>query len=458
MPSLPRALAALTLLGAVLRIFQLNSDLWLDEVVSLTTYFRLSPLDVWTVYKSPNQHVLYSFLASLCRAVLGESAWAVRLPAALAGIASIPAFFYLSRTVLPARDSLIATALLTVSYHHIWFSQSARGYAGMMLAAILGTAILLANRQSPRRWHWPAYALAMAAGMLFLQNTLFVVLGHLAATLIADRRLPRPQLLATAAAGALAFAGHIPLLPAMLEFWRTEDRVGFGSGIASLPAFFKLIGPVLFVPAAIAGLGAWRLWQANRCAALAFTLPAVFGALAVVALQYGAYPRAFLYCLPFGILFAVEGTRLYFKGAIPILLLVASIASLFFLYRHPKQDYTGALAWVEQHRQPGDLIAGAGMAGGVYDLYYRPGLPVLKTIAELQALEAKNPRVWVLFSFTRDMRLRYSPLYDYLEANYTILETRPGTLGDGAIYIVFPNRTRTALPFFNRTSPPPITL
>lgn len=444
MSSLPRSILALTLAGAALRLFQLHSDLWLDEVVSLVTYFRLSPLAVWTAYESPNQHVLYSFLASISRALLGESAWSVRLPAALAGIASIPAFFSLARAVLPARDALLATALLTVSYHHIWFSQSARGYAGMMLAAIAGTAILLDNRKAPRRWHWPAYAVTMAAGMLFLQNTLFVVLGHLAATLLTDRRLPRAQLLATVGAGAIALAGQLPLLPAMLEFLRTEDRTGFGSGIATLPAFFTLVWnglrkgfllPGLLAGAAVAGLGWWHFWRAHRWAALAFTLPAVFGALAIVTLQYGAYPRAFLYCLPFGLLLVVEGARRYARGAVTLLLLLSSAASLYFLYRHPKQDYTGALAWVEQHRQPGDGIAGAGMAGGVYDLYYRPGLPVVKTIDELKALEARHPRVWVLFSFTRDMRLRYSPLYDYLEANYPIRETRPGTLDDGTLYI-----------------------
>ena len=78
-----KILAALTLLGAVLRAFQLNSDLWLDEVVSLVTYFRLPLRETVFAYESPNQHVLYSALASLSLSWFGESAWAARFPAAV---------------------------------------------------------------------------------------------------------------------------------------------------------------------------------------------------------------------------------------------------------------------------------------------------------------------------------------------------------------------------------------
>ena len=98
------ALAALTLLATALRLFGLDSDLWLDEVVSLVNYFRRSPSAILTAYQSPNQHLLYSVLASISRSTFGESAWSVRLPAALAGIASIPAFFWLAsgRTIRAA--------------------------------------------------------------------------------------------------------------------------------------------------------------------------------------------------------------------------------------------------------------------------------------------------------------------------------------------------------------------
>ena len=448
------ALAALTLLAAALRLFGLDSDLWLDEVVSLVKYFRLSPSAVFTAYESPNQHLLYSVVASISRSAFGESAWAVRLPAALAGIASIPAFFWLASAVAPRREAWLATALLTVSYHHIWFSQSARGYSPMMFCVIMGTALLIRARAGGARWHWWAYAGVMGCGILFLQNTVFVLLGHAAAAMVVDWRLRRPHLLAAGGAVAIAVAGHLPLLAGILEIWRTMDRAGGGSGITSVADFWGLVLrglqsgfflPGVAVGGLLAAFGWMDFWKKNRWVALAFLLSAGWGVLAIVVLQYGAYPRAFLYCLPFALLFIVRGARCAGEAvsARPLagdmvagFLVLCSIGSLYFLYRHPKQDYSGALTWVDQRRAVTEILAGAGMAGGVYQLYYRPDLPVVLTLDELRTLEQSRKTVWVLFSFTRDMRLRYGPLYDYLQANYRIEAALPGTLDDGTIYIV----------------------
>ena len=448
------ALAALTLLATALRLFGLDSDLWLDEVVSLVNYFRRSPSAILTAYQSPNQHLLYSVLASISRSTFGESAWSVRLPAALAGIASIPAFFWLARALAPRREAWLATALLTVSYHHIWFSQSARGYSPMMFCVIAGTALLIRARAGGARWNWWAYAGVMGCGILFLQNTVFVLIGHTAAAIIVDRRMSLPHLFAAGGAFAIAFAGHLPLLPVILETWRTVDRAGGGSGITSGADFWGLVLRGLrsgfFLPGVIVGgllaaFGWADFWNKNRWVALAFLLSAGWGGLAILILQYGAYPRAFLYCLPFGLLCMVRGARRAGDAlsARPLVgdmlagfLVLCSIGSLYFLYRHPKQDYSGALTWVEQHRAATDIVAGAGMAGGVYQLYYRPDLPVVRTLDELRALEHSRETVWVLFSFTRDMRLRYSLLNEYLQRHYRVEAARPGTVDDGTIYIV----------------------
>jgi hypothetical protein len=44
-------------------------------------------------------------------------------------------------------------------------------------------------------------------------------------------------------------------------------------------------------------------------------------------------------------------------------------------------------------------------------------------------------RVWVLYSFPRDMPLRFPDLYDYIRSHARIVTTSPGTVGDGAIYV-----------------------
>ena len=75
------ALAALTLVALALRLWRLDSGLWLDEVSTLLDFGRVPLAEVVTMFPSQNQHMLYSVLMHLPLALWGESAWALRLPA-----------------------------------------------------------------------------------------------------------------------------------------------------------------------------------------------------------------------------------------------------------------------------------------------------------------------------------------------------------------------------------------
>ena len=442
-----KILAAITLLGAVLRTVQLNSDLWLDEVVSLVTYFRLPLREAVFAYESPNQHVLYSALASLSLSWFGESAWAARLPAAILGAASIPAIYWLARKLTSPRGALLAAALLASSYHHIWFSQSARGYTGMVFCTIVGTALLLEAMESG--WmRWLSYAFVMAMGIGFLQNTIFVLLGHFAAVLVVRRRTSMAQVVGTLSAVGLGVLIHAGVLGKMIAFWSTEERTGWGSGIGNIEGMVGLVGrglqagfllPGAILLVAVAAWAWWNLWCTDRLTAVLFVMPSLFGFIAVVALHYGAYPRAFLHVLPFvfvAIVHLLETGTGRLRMGFAAILLICSALSLGPLYRFPKQDYSGALAIVRQAALPDEKIAAAGMAGGVYRMFYAPDIEAVRSVDELHRLEAESPTVWMLYSFTRDMRLRFPALYDYLEANYETVSTHRGTLDDGTIYLV----------------------
>ena len=115
---------------------------------------------------------------------LGETAWTVRLPAVIFGIASIPLLFLVGRAVATTREGLLAAAFLAVSYHHVWFSQNARGYTALLFWTLLCT--LLFYRGLERR-RWPpflAYAVAAALGAYTHLTFVFVVVSHAAAVLL----------------------------------------------------------------------------------------------------------------------------------------------------------------------------------------------------------------------------------------------------------------------------------
>ena len=171
-------LLGLTLLALVLRVIGLNSGLWLDEIYSVVNQFRLSPDELFVTYVSDNQHPLYAILASISISIFGEHAWAIRLPAMLFGVASIPALYLLGSRVGNRHEALLAASLLAVSYHHIWFSQNARGYSAIALAAILCTDRLLCLlRDHKQRDVW-LFGIIAALGCYAHLTMVFLVVGQ----------------------------------------------------------------------------------------------------------------------------------------------------------------------------------------------------------------------------------------------------------------------------------------
>ena len=126
-----------------LRLYKLDLGLWYDEVLTYVGYARMPFGEILTTYNNENQHFVFTLLAHACFVIFGEGAWALRLPGALFGVASIWALYLFARQVGSTRQALFAAALFTFSYHHIWFSQNARGYSGLLFWVLLSSYFLL---------------------------------------------------------------------------------------------------------------------------------------------------------------------------------------------------------------------------------------------------------------------------------------------------------------------------
>ena len=61
-------------LATVLRWPGLDTDLWLDEILTLIDYVRITPGQILTSYASDNNHILYSLLAKASISFFGENA------------------------------------------------------------------------------------------------------------------------------------------------------------------------------------------------------------------------------------------------------------------------------------------------------------------------------------------------------------------------------------------------
>ena len=157
--------------------------------------------------------------------------------------------------------------------------------------------------------------------------------------------------------------------------------------------------------------------------ALMLVLPMVLNVGALGLMRFGAYPRSFLYLMPFGILvlmrgaFALSdqarerfpklGAKWRLEYALPIGLLFGAALMLPHIYRYPKQNYTESLAYAREQATPYDVIASVGYLASGYRAYYGPDLAFPESAQALEALHGPGHRVWLLYSFTRDMRRHF---------------------------------------------------
>ena len=173
--STQRIVFALVAVALVSRVVGLNSGLWVDEVYSLVRSVRLPVGTILTEYWGDNHQPLYALLAHASRSIFGEAPWSIRLPAVLFGVASVPLLFALGQRVAPRRQALLAAWLLTVSYHHVWFSQNARGYSALAFFSLATLWALLRGVESGRLVFFVVYGLLAGLGAYTHLSMIFVV-------------------------------------------------------------------------------------------------------------------------------------------------------------------------------------------------------------------------------------------------------------------------------------------
>jgi len=187
-PLSARIIVLLTLAAAALRLLRLDhQSLWVDE---LMTFQQIRPdrnLDFWEQIRQNVQGPLYlSVLWPLVRLHAGELM--LRLPAALAGIAMVPALIWSASPIFRTRTLALGAWLLVISPFHIWYSQEARGYAFVMLFAVLTSGLLLRMlRDGPRLHTALTYALLAALGVWSNMSMCFLWAAH-GLTMLALRR------------------------------------------------------------------------------------------------------------------------------------------------------------------------------------------------------------------------------------------------------------------------------
>jgi len=454
--------------ATLLRLYSLEAGLWYDEILTYVNYAELSFQEILTTYDSQNQHFLYSLLAHASFLIFGESSWALRVPAVIFGVASIWALYLFGRQVTSDREALLAILLLTFSYHHIWFSQNARGYTGLLFWTLFTSWLLVRNLGENRSQIWLLYAISAALGVYTQMTMIFVVISHFIIYVMRFLAHPKeapPQnpwrgfFLGFCLAGLFTLLCHAPVLPQIFAtifekessstawnspVWASLElvrgiQIGFASGIVATAAFLVFC------------IGLWSFLRENPLVIQLLVIPAFIIATLYVAVGHRLWPRLFFFTIAFGVLVVVRGamvlgriaiqylrletTRFQPLEALPCvgLILVSAISSSYAY--GPKQDFGGALTFVEERKQLDDSVVQVGLAELPYRRFYKTNWQTVRTVGELNAIRSRAKRTWLLYTLPIQLRSAYPQLSKIIENEFKVVKRFKGTLGDGTIFV-----------------------
>ncbi len=217
---LPLALVVLVVLGGVLRYIVTGQDLFADELATYWIVKTNSLPDVveavgTTAEISPPLGFMLSWLASpiSSRLDIDLAPEMIRLPALIAGVASIPLVYLIGTRTVGRMAALVAAALTTLSPFMIFYSAEARGYGVMMALVLLSTLSLLLAIDRDRRGWWVAYAVFACLAVYTHYTSVFVLGAQLVWAFWVHPGARKPLLIATAAAALL----YLPWLPSLKE-------------------------------------------------------------------------------------------------------------------------------------------------------------------------------------------------------------------------------------------------
>ena len=435
------ALVAVLLLAAALRLYGLGFEsLWLDEAISVK-FANLGVSEIVEGSKTDNNFPTYYLLLHYWVAIFGESEVAVRLPSALMGILAVYLVYAIGDRLFGRGTGVVAALLVSVSPYLVLYSQEARVYNLMALAALASFYFLLRLREGEAGlFVQVGYVFSTVLLLYSHVYGLFVVVAQNAflATLLLARgpgaTQPAPKRWAV-------LQGSIGLLfvPGLLLVVGWLTRPGNRSWIQA-PTPFSVRAdlvdyagsvPLLLLLIAFAALGIVALLRSEReklCLLLLWTLTPlalplllsmVFTPIFVNRYGIAATPAVFLLAArgvtAVGVLLAgasrssgpsgVRSARMVVSVA--VLLLVAFSAGQLWRYfgEVDKEQWREAVGYVNGEAEPGDLVVVApGYAErSVFALYNtREDLDVERFGRDREArlgvrrAVAEHERVWVI--------------------------------------------------------------
>lgn len=382
------------ILGFLLRLISLNQSLWHDEATSALVARDFSVAEILAQFSPGDFHPpLYYLMLHFWIQVFGTSEVAIRMLSVLFGVATIWVVFLIGKILIEQinwKFPEVAALFLATSGLHIYYSQEARMYVPAVffttLSVLFFLKIIKAKKQRAIDW----VGLVTVSTLLLYTDYLpvFLFLFFALYLLVFERKHLKKSVanwLLSTTAILFLFLPWVPILFGQLaaglgvqmtnpQWWNVLGGTNVKE-LALVPIKFMIgrisaennmlyavsivIPTVLFASAFLKSV---TLWQRTSFLWVWFTLPILAVALVGLKVSVFSYFRLIFLLPPFYLLAAFGA--LSFKNSkvrlimVVGLLLVNIVSSGIYLFnsRFQREDWRGAVSFIEQKATPGVLV------------------------------------------------------------------------------------------------------
>ncbi len=368
----------------------------------------------------------YYSLVVLTYKLFGDAEWLSRIPAFILAVFSIPVLYFSWSRNIGRNAALFASGILIVSAWHLWFSQYARFYIGVLLFSSLAYFFffraIYVEKLSNLIWAMVFSVLAVSFHVTAIFVPVSVAVAYFAIFLFlkndeyVNLRNIKIYLVLCLIAGVLI----TPVLYMVLDRWvSTRQTWGYGA-ILIIPQLVKYIQ----VPIVITALFGWLvLLRKDRVAATFFIIILVVPALFLIgsASFMAISPSYAFYILPVVVLLAgiaceevrkhMAATHSFVVSAVTFFLLIATLLPGFashFLDR-TSFNFDSVVRFVDDNFQENDRVLSFKPGFAFPDGRAIDAVPFISferdnTVdwyKELQPLLEAENRTWIIVSSKR---------------------------------------------------------
>ncbi len=447
-------------LAFVLRVHALGTQsLWLDEALSVN-FAQTPTAELFSRLAREDIHPpLYETMLHVWIQLAGAGEFAVRFPSLLAGLLLVAVSYrlaldlfstYSARSLGGGSAALVVAGLTSCSSFLVYYSQEARNYIFVALFTVLASLVFWRALNRAGRAYWAMYGVVAAVVAYTHYYGGFVLIAHFLFLLVFVRG--KRQLLSYSAAAGLALLLYLPWLfglsGQLANLLRSPDY-WFGD-MDFLTLAVRMVASVLpagigLAGAAIAAIGLVALaaaaWWLGRSTArgesglvflLAYTLVPLAVVYAITARNPKFAERYLIMIVPAVYLLFAQALHLVWRlaewlanrpgaasllkgavvsvGAVAVALSLGSTVQSYGSGQWAKDDFRGAVGYIEKRLQPGDFVLLVRNSYHPY-LYYRtrdvpwlgldpvgPNQPAnpLQVADELNKRVPGHKRVWML--------------------------------------------------------------